>query len=472
MQVAVNKRFWYTCVMPLSAAHKTSNPTVDETGLRHQLSAGQITMVAVGGSIGTGLLLGSAAAIELAGPAVILSYLFAAFVQLLVTMALGELASAHPAAGSFGVYADLYLNQWAGFLSRTGYWAAIAVSIGAEMVASATYMGFWFPSVPTAVWAIAFSLFLLLMNFRSVGDYGRFEYWFAMVKVVTILAFIVLGAVLLFTGRVAAQYTASGGFFPKGLLAPMLAITFAVYAFGGVEFVAVTSGESRSPREVARAAWMTAAVLTTVYLGAMVVLVGIMPWSRAGVTESPFVTVFRSVKIPAASHVMNFVVLTAALSGANAALYISSRMLFSMARSGWAPEVLGKLNAKGSPIWALVVSSYGIVVALVLVKWAPQRAFEFILRGSFTGMLLSWIVSLAAHVVFRRKLTPEDRNALPIKSPFGAWGSMLGFVLVCAALLKTWWDSRVNFVSGVSGILLMTVAYLVIKTTRQGLRAS
>jgi len=443
----------------------------DESGLRQQLSAGQITMVAVGGSIGTGLLLGSAAAIELAGPGVILSYLFAAFVQLLVTMALGELASSHPAAGSFGVYADLYLNQWAGFLARTGYWAAIAVSIGAELVASATYMGFWFPGVPSVVWAVAFSLFLLLMNFRSVGEYGRFEYWFAMVKVVTILAFVVLGAGLLVGGKVTAQYTLNGGFFPKGVLAPMLAITFAIYAFGGVEFVAVSSGESRSPREVAKAAWMTSTVLTIVYIGAIVVLVGVMPWNRAGVTESPFVTVFRSVNLPGASHVMNFVVLTAALSGANAALYISSRMLFSLARSGWAPAALGKLNAKGSPMLALLVSSYGIVVALVLEKWAPQRAFEFILRGSFTGMMLAWIVSLAAHVVFRRRLTEEQVSALPIRSPFGAWGSMLGLLLVCGALLKTWWDSQVNFVSGVLGIVLLTAAYFVIKAARPGVKA-
>ena len=440
----------------------------NETGLRRQLSAGQITMVAVGGSIGTGLLLGSAAAIELAGPAVIVSYVFAAFVSLLVTMALGELASAHPAAGSFGVYADLYLNQWAGFLSRTGYWAAIAVSIGAELVASSTYMAFWFPRVPMLVWAILFSLFLLLMNMRSVGEYGSFEYWFAMVKVITILAFVVIGAGLLLGGRATPQYTLNGGFFPKGVLAPMLAITFAIYAFGGVEFVAVTSGESRSSHEVAQAAWMTSSVLTVVYIGAIVVLVGVMPWNRAGVTESPFVTVFRQVNLPGASHVMNFVVLTAALSGANAALYISSRMLFSLARSGWAPSALGRLNSKGSPVWALLVSAYGIAVALILVKWAPQKAFEFILRGSFTGMMLSWIVSLAAHIVFRRKISAAGIAELPIRSPFGAWGSILGLLLVCATVLKTWWDSQVNFVSGVVGIVLITVTYFAIKAARAG----
>src|SRR5438552_4448765 len=156
-----------------------------------------MTMVAVGGSIGTGLLLGSAAAIEIAGPAVILSFLLAAFINLTVTMALGELACAHPAAGSFGIYGDLYLNSWFGFISRAGYWAAIAISIGAEMVAAATYMAYWYPQLPAAVWVAAFSLLLLIINLRTVGDYGRFEYWFAMIKVVTIAAFIAIGAGLL-----------------------------------------------------------------------------------------------------------------------------------------------------------------------------------------------------------------------------------------------------------------------------------
>src|SRR5437016_13435766 len=141
-----------------------------------------MTMVAVGGSIGTGLLLGSAAAIEMAGPAVILTFLLAAFINWTVTMALGELASPHPAAGSFGVYGDLYLNEWAGFISRAGYWAAIAISIGAELVASATYMAYWFPTVPALVWVVLFSALLLLVNLWDVGRYGRFEFWFAMIK--------------------------------------------------------------------------------------------------------------------------------------------------------------------------------------------------------------------------------------------------------------------------------------------------
>ena len=435
-----------------------------EKGLHHQLHAGQMAMVAVGGSIGTGLLLGSAPAMRLAGPAVILSFAFAAFVSWTVAMALGELSSAHPAAGSFGVYGDMYLNDWAGFIARAGYWAAIAISIGAELVASATYMEFWLPNVPALLWVVVFSVFLLLVNLWDVRRYGRFEFWFAMIKVVTIAAFVVLGASLLMTRHVPAQYTAHGGFFPRGVLAPLLAITFSIYTFGGVEFVAVSSGESRSPQEVAKATRITFVMLALIYLGAIIVLAGVMPWTSAGMTESPFVSVFRSVKIPAAAHLMNFVVLTAALSGANAAFYISSRMLFSMARTGWAPARLGQLNAAGSPTFALLASSYGIVAALVLEKWAPGVAFEYILRGAFFGMMLSWLVSLAAHVSFRRRLTAEMVSTLPLRSPIGAAGSMLGLVLVCAAVLKSWYDSRVNLISGVALLVGLTLAYFAIKS--------
>ena len=359
----------------MSAPSSNAESVNPESGLRHQLTAGQMTMVAVGGSIGTGLLLGTAAAVELAGPAVILSFVLAAFISWTVALALGELASTHPAAGSFGVYGDLYLNRWAGFISRAGYWLAIAVSIGAEMVASATYMHLWFPRVQAVLWVFAFSAFLLSINLLSVHSYGRFEFWFAMIKVAVIATFIALGAALLLTGRATPQYTAHGGFFPLGPAAPLLAITFAIYTFGGVEFVAVASGESSSAKAIASAVRMTFLTLTFLYLGAIVILVGVMPWNRAGVTESPFVTVFRSVSLPGAAHFMNFVVLTAALSGANAALYISSRMLFSLARTGWAPSALGRLSKKGTPTLALLVSSYGIIVALVLERWAPAKAF-------------------------------------------------------------------------------------------------
>ena len=454
--------------MPLNLSTQQENvSTKRESGLRHQLSAGQMAMVAVGGSIGTGLLLGSAAAIQIAGPAVILSFALAAFICWTVTMAFGELSSVHPAAGSFGLYADLYLNPWAGFVSRAGYWIAISVSVGANLVASATYMRYWLPSVPALVWIALFSVVLIVINLRSVKDYGRFEYWFAMVKLVAMVMFVVIGGALLAGGRVSAQYTAQGGFFPNGAIAPLLAMTFALYTFGGIEMVAITTGESRSVEEVPRAVKWTFAILAMVYLGSIIVLVGVMPWNRVGVTESPFVTIFRKAGIPGAASIISFVILTAALSGANANLYAASRMLFSLARRGWAPAGLGRLNSAGSPNFALLASSYGIVVAVVLETWAAQNAFVYILTAALFGLLLSWLVSLAAHISFRRRISPAQISALPLRSPLGGWGSLLGLALLVAAILRTWWDSRVSLISGVSSLLILTVAYAVIRLSKR-----
>jgi AAT family amino acid transporter len=439
-----------------------------EQGLHHQLTAGQMTMVAIGGSISTGLLLGSAAALQIAGPSVILSYIIAAFIAYTVTMALGELASTHPAAGSFGIYGELYLTPYLGFLCRAGYWASIAFSIGAELVASAAYMTYWFPAVPGEFWVFLFSAVLVLVNLLSVGSFGRFEFWLSMIKFATIVAFILAGAALLFSGRVAPQYTAHGGFLPQGPFAPLLAVFIAIYTFGGVEMLAVTTGESRSAKDIPRAARLTFFLLAGLYLGAITVLAGVIPWNHVGASESPFVSVLSRAHIPAAAHFMNFVVLTCALSGANAKLYVASRLLFSMGRTGWAPASLGKLNAAGSPHLALLVSSYGIISALIIENWAPQQAFLYIMGAAFSGLILSWVVSLAAHVSFRWRLTPGEVAALPMRSPLGIWGSIVGVVLVSIAILQTLRSSRINQIGGIVLLALLTIAYIFLRHQRQG----
>src|SRR5579871_528333 len=219
-------------MMSATSPVQLNQPRIHEEGLRHQLSAAQMAMVAVGGSIGTGLLLGSGAAMEIAGPAAILSFVAAAFINWTVAMALGELACAHPAAGSFGVYGDLYLNAFAGFIARSGYWVGLVLAIGTEMVAAATYMSAWFPGVRSYMWIILFGAVLLVLNLRSVGSYGRVEFWLSMIKLATIVAFIVIGAALLASGRASPQYNVHGGFFPKGLWSPLIAMTFAIYSFG------------------------------------------------------------------------------------------------------------------------------------------------------------------------------------------------------------------------------------------------
>jgi L-asparagine transporter-like permease len=425
-----------------------------------------MAMVAVGGSIGTGLLLGSGAAMEIAGPAAILSFIAAAFINWTFAMALGELACAHPAAGSFGVYGDLYLSPFFGFLARAGYWLGIALNVGVQLIAASTYMAYWFPGVRSYVWVLVFSGVLLFVNLRSVAAYGRFEFWFSMIKLVTLVAFIMIGAALLTSGWVTSQYNAQGGFLPNGPWSPLVAMTFAIYSFGGVEMVAVTSGESLSPKETSRAVWLTFLTLTFVYVGAIIVLLGVMPWNHAGVTESPFVTTFRIAKIPGASAVMNFVVLTAALSGANAALYVGSRMLFSLARTGWAPAKLGRLNHEGSPQNAVLFSSFGILFALALVLWAPKMAFNYMLGAAFTGLIVGMLVALAAHVSFRTRHSAEELAKLPLRSPLGRWGSILGFTMFAISLEQAWQHPIMNLWSGLTCLGVLILAYMIAKPNR------
>ena len=436
-----------------------------EQGLRHQLSASQMAMVAVGGSIGTGLLLGSGAAIEIAGPALILTYVVGAFLAWTVTNALGELAGAHPGAGSFGLYAELYLNSWAGFVARYGYWFSIAVAVGAELVAASTYSRYWFPGVPGVVWVALYAALLLLINLRPVGDYGSFEFWFAMVKVVTIVVFVVAGALLLLGGRVTSQYVNHGGFFPNGAVSPLLAVSFALFSFLGLEMVAISSGEARGTKEIPRATKIMFALLTFVYVGATTVLVGFLPWNRAGVTQSPFVTVFVVAGVPAASTLMNFVVLTAALSGASANLYAASRMLFSLARSGHAPPALGRLNASGSPRLALLISGIGVPLALITEHWAPRSAFLYLIGASLFGGMLAWCVALSAHIAFRRRLPAVDLAALPMRAPGGAILSAIGLGGILLAVASTWWvpQSRITIASGLPYLAILCLAYLLMR---------
>jgi L-asparagine transporter-like permease len=374
------------------------------------------------------------------------------------------MSAVHPAAGSFGVYADLYVNRWAGFVARYGYWFSVVIVVGSEVVAAAIYMRHWYPGVPPLVWMVTFALLLLAINLFSVAHSGTFEYWFALLKVVTIFVFIVTGAALLFAGKVKPQYVAQDGFAPQGWSAPLLAISFGLYSFLGIEMVAISSGEARSSREVARATRIAFLLLVLVYVGAMAVLVGVLPWKNAGVSESPFVTVFRVAGIPAAGFIMNVVVLSAALSGANASLYVTSRMLFSIARSGYAPQRMGVLNQNGVPMGALLVSMLGIVGA-ILLQLRTQHAYLYIINAALVGGMIAWLISLAAHVRFRRVVTADQLAAAGLRSPLGATGSIAGFIAIIAAIACTWWVSQSSVAAQSAGIYLivLTAAYLLLR---------
>ncbi len=433
--------------------------------LSRQLTAPQLAMIAIGGSIGTGLFLGSALAVRTAGPGVILTYLVGAMIAVLLMRALSEMAVMHPTAGSFGIYAELYLNRWTGFTVRYTYWAAQCIAIGGEATAIAIYCQWWLPQTPQWLWILAFTIALFYVNARSVSSFGSFEYWFAMIKVVAIVLFIALGACLiagfgLRPGAGFSNLTAHGGFLPMGLLGVWKAIVFVIFSYIGTEVVAVTAGEARDPQTALPRAVRTLAVrLVMFYLAAILVLITIVPWTRiqpgAGVVASPFVRVFELIGIPAAAHIVNFVVITAAASSMNCNLYLVSRMMFSLARSGYAPASWGGVSARGTPLPALFVSAAGLGIAILTSLFYPRSAFVYLLGISLFGGLYAWLVIFITHFFFRRRAA--------VRSQMKMAGSLLGALSIVAILTTTWWveGMRITLIAGLSWLTLLSLAYVV-----------
>jgi amino acid transporter, AAT family len=445
-----------------------TDPLLDkEAGLHRALTPRQVAMIGLGCTIGTGLFLGSAISVKLAGPAVIVSFLLGALITVTVMWALAEMAAEHPVAGSFGLYAEMYVHPWAGFAIRYTYWLSLVFVIGSEVVAASIYCKYWLPGLPSWVWIAGFSVGLLYANTISIKSFGAFEYWFAMIKVVTIVAFLILGAALLFGvgfPRIGgANYTAHGGFFPNGWSGVGLGVTMAIFSFLGLEIVGATAGEAASPKTaVPKALRRTLVVLALFYLGGLAIVVGIVPWNELGLVESPFVHVFRSVGIPGAGNVMNFVVLTAALSSAMCNLYFTARLLFSLARGGYAPAALGKLSKRGMPVTAVMASGIGLVIALLISHFFDARAFLFMIGVAFFGGPFIWIMILITHLAFRHA---NERAGKPILrfAPAGPWSSLLGLAALLAVLISTWWvpGFRITVVAGPVWLGLLTVCYLV-----------
>ncbi len=439
-----------------------------EAGLHRALTSGQLSMIALGGAIGTGLFLGSAISVGLAGPGVILSYVVGGAIALTLMWALAEMAVAHPVAGSFGVYAELYISPWAGFVVRYTYWFCQVIAIGSEVVAASIYCSKWFPDVPAWIWIAAFSVSLVYVNARSVANFGLFEYWFAMIKVVTITVFLILGAALLFGvgfPRIGAtNYVSHGGFLPHGWTGVGLGVTMAIFSYLGLEVVAVTSGEAARPEiAVPRAMRQTLARLAIFYVGGIAVVAGITPWTQVGLGESPFVRVFETVHIPFAADVMNFVVLTAALSSVNCNLYLTSRMLFSLARGRYAPGALGRLSTRGTPVPALLVSSAGMAAALVLQWWFQStRVFTYMIGAAFFGGLFVWLMILLTHIRFRSRYRGTVERPMARFAPPGPWSSLFGFAALFAVLLSTWKIPalQITLKAGLPWLALISLCYL------------
>jgi len=455
----------------LNQAAATASVLTKESGLARELSTRQMAMIAIGGAIGTGLFLGSSLAVHTAGPAVLVCYLLGAGIALLLMGTLSEMAVAHPTAGSFGVYAELYLNRWAGFVVRYTYWACQCIAIGGEATAVAIYCRWWFPQVPPWAWIVLFSLLLVGLNATGVGNFGEFEYWFAMIKVVAILAFIGFGAIVLF-GLIPGEphpglsnFT-SGSFFPNGASGMWMAMCFVIFSYIGTEVVAVTAGEAQKPDQaIPRAMKSMVFRLIFFYLAAMVVLVGVVPWQSiqpgADVTASPFVTVFRLMRVPAATHLMNFVVLTAALSSMNCDLYLSTRMMFSLARGGYAPSALGKLTRLGVPLPAQLSSTIGLAIATVAAIRYPASAYVYLFGIALFGGLFVWMMIFITHLSFRRAWEARGNRRLPVRMMGYPYTSILGALAVAAIITTTWWvpGMRPTILAGLPWLALLTIAY-------------
>jgi AAT family amino acid transporter len=428
-----------------TASQNLVQPEVE--GLHRRLSQRQLTMMAIGGAIGVGLFLGSSVTIRLAGPAVILSYLLGAGIALIMSYVLTEMAVVHPVAGAFGVYAEKYLNPWAGFSVRATYGVAQIIAIGAEVTAAGIYISYWLPNVPQWIWVVLVSAALVALNSMQVNRLGEFEYWFAMIKVAAIVAFIIVGLALIFGigGRHAiglANLTQHGGFLPAGWKGVWLSLTITVTSYMGVEIIAVTAGEAQHPEvTIPRAMRNIVYRLIGFYVLAIAIMVTMVPWNQTGsssaLSGSPFVTAFAAAKIPFAAAIMNFVVLTAALSSVNTNLYLATRMLFSLGRGGYAPAWLGKVSGNGVPHRALLASTAGIIMAIVLAIKAPKNAFLILYGVAVAGMLFVWLVILTTHLRFRKALSREQLSHLPMRLRAHPFFTILGILLLLAIAATT-----------------------------------
>jgi L-asparagine transporter-like permease len=352
------------------------------------------------------------------------------------------------------------------------------------MVAVSIYMRHWFPDVPGAVWIVAFSGALLWLNSRTVAALGRFEYWFAMIKVAAIAVFAVSGVALLagWMGPAAAVAVPAAGP-PRGFTGVLLAVPFVIYSFIGVEIVGVTSGEARDPARTIPAAFLRLILgLSLIYIVTTALLVRLVPWQDLGAGESPFVRVLSQIRWPfstgpgaiaigglqwtpsvasAVASLMNVVVLSAALSSANACLYLIARTLFSLGRGGYVPAWLGAVSASGAPVRALLVSSAGLLAAVLVRSRWPDSAYGWFLGVALFGALFVWLMIFVTHLAFRRHHDAHPEPRLPRRVPFARAASMLGALSILTVLISTWWvpDLRITLVAGVPWLALLAAGY-------------
>ena len=387
----------------------------DSSEMKRGLKNRHLQMIALGGAIGTGLFYGSASTIALAGPAVMLSYLIGGVVIFFIMRMLGEMAVDEPVSGSFSYYATKYWGKFPGFLSGWNYWFNYVLVSMAELTAVGIYMQFWYPDMPQWIAALVCLVVITAVNLINVRLYGEFEFWMALVKISAIVLMIVLGLCLLFgSGQPfpdnISNIWQNGGFMPNGWWGLALSITVVMFSFGGIELIGITAGEAENPdhtipKAINQVIWR----ILIFYVGTMAVLMALWPWNKVGMEASPFVQIFSNVGVPAAAHILNFVVLTAAVSVYNSAIYSNSRMLYGLAMKNEAPEFLGKLSKRGVPVNGIFVSSGITLLCVALNYFFPGKVFMVLMSVATIAATISWMTITITHLKFRAKCLAEGK---------------------------------------------------------------
>ncbi|SFJ46529.1 amino acid permease [Thermoflavimicrobium dichotomicum] len=447
--------------------NETHQPDVfeRENVLERKLGTRQLSMMVIGTAIGTGLFMGSGLSISYAGPGVIVSYSIAALIAFLLMMCLAEMTVKHPTAGSFGTHAEYYMGPWSGYLVRLTYWVSCVIAVGSEVTAVALYMKYWFPSFPQWLWIVLFSVLIVYFNARSVSNFGTLEYWFSFVKVTAIIVFIIIGTAIIFgigtkpTGF--SNYVAHGGFLPNGLYGVWMGTVTAMFSYIGSEMIAVAAGESKNPAEnIPKTMRLSAARLILFYVLSLAVMVAVIPWKQAGsqeIAQSPFVKVFATLGIPFADHIMNFVVLIAALSAMNAQVYASTRMMFSLSKGGYVHSSLGNLNKRNVPIYSLLISCGGLVLATVLNIMVPD-AYNILIGLATFGALFAWLMIFFTYLRFRK----ANREASSYQAPLYPFVPLLGIILLVGVFLTLLLDAdwRFTWYSGIAWLVIISLFYV------------
>lgn len=414
-----------------------------EKGLKNR----HLSMIAIGGVIGAGLFVGSGAAINEAGPGVIVSYALTGTLVVLVMRMLGEMAAAHPDTGSFSAYADRAIGRWAGFTIGWLYWFFWVVVLAVEATAGATIAHGWVPGLPQWAWALLFMLVLTATNLYSVGSYGEFEFWFALIKVVAITLFIGIGVLAIFgllpgTDPVGtANLLHHGGFFPHGTQAIFAGILVVMFSFVGAEIVTIAASENPQPeRAVTKAVNSVVWRIIVFYLGSIAVVVTLLPWDSSQIGKSPYVAVLDELGVPGAAMIMDVVVLTAVLSCLNSGLYTASRMAFSLAERGDAPRAFMKLSGRGVPRMAVLASVAFGYLAVVFNYTSPDTVFLFLVNGSGAVALYAYLVIAISQLRMRRRLERDEPERLRLKMWAYPWLTWVAIIAMCSVLVMMTFD--------------------------------